>query len=62
MTDKTDRPADGAPAPVTPKSTAPKPQPKKGFDPESLRGGKHPGGKPQRGSKTLMHGKSRGRG
>lgn len=36
--------------------------PKRGFDPASLKGGKHPGGKPLRGGKMTLPGKSRGRG
>lgn len=62
MTDDTDRPAggDGAAAPKPAKIILP--APKKGFDPASLKGGKHPGGKPLRGGKMTLPGKSRGRG
>ncbi len=65
MTDDTQRPPgeDPAPAPVprTAKIILPTAV-KKGFDPASLKGGKHPGGKPLRGGKSTLPGKSRGRG
>jgi hypothetical protein len=57
--------------PGEPVSTAQKPAPKpaatsavprKGFDPASLQGGKHPGGKPLRGGKMMQSFNSRGRG
>jgi hypothetical protein len=62
MHDDSDRPAggDGAAAPQPAKIILP--PPKKRFDPASLKGGKAPGGKPLRGGKMLLPGKSRGRG
>ena len=58
-----DRPAagDAAPAPK-PATTAPAPAARKGFDPANLKGGKQPGGKVMRGTRTMQSGKSRGRG
>ena len=44
------------------KTTAKTPGPPKVFDPTSLKGGKQPGGKMLRGTKTMLPGKSRGRG
>lgn len=62
MQDDTDRPR-GDDAPAVAKVTAPKPAPaRKGFDPASLKGGKHPGGKVMRGTRTMQSAKSRGRG
>ena len=53
-------PGDGPVAPF--KTTAKTPGPPKVFDPTSLKGGKQPGGKMLRGTKTMLPGKSRGRG
>ncbi len=55
------------PPPGEPSAPAPKPAPapaapRKGFDPASLKGGKHPGGKVMRGTRMMQSAKSRGRG
>ena len=61
----TDDPTNRPPGdlPVAPfKTTAKTPGPLKVFDPTSLKGGKHPGGKVMRGTRTMQSAKSRGRG
>lgn len=55
------------PPPGEPTAPAAKPAPasvapRKGFDPASLKGGKHPGGKVMRGTRMMQSAKSRGRG
>ncbi len=63
MQDETDRPAEGEEAAAPKPAKIILPPTKRGFDPASIKGGKHPGGKPLRGGKiTSMMGKSRGRG
>lgn len=62
MQDDTDRPSGDDTSRVA-KVIAPKPASvRKGFDPASLKGGKHPGGKVMRGTRTMQSAKSRGRG
>ncbi len=61
MQDDTDRPS-GDDTPRVAKVIAPKANLRKGFDPASLKGGKHPGGKVMRGTRTMQSAKSRGRG
>jgi hypothetical protein len=59
--DSTNRPP-GDDAAMPPKAPAKTPTPRKGFDPASIKGGKHPGGKMQRGTRNMQSAKSRGRG
>jgi hypothetical protein len=62
MTDDTTPPQPATPPAAQARPAVAKPAPKKGFDPASIKGGKHPGGKPMRGTKSMLPGKSRGRG
>jgi hypothetical protein len=55
-------PGDGRAVPPEARAIPKPATPRKGFDPASLKGGKHPGGKPLRGGRMMLPGKSRGRG
>ncbi|MGQ0566814.1 MAG: hypothetical protein ACT4OK_17370 [Gemmobacter sp.] len=59
--DSTNRPT-GEDHPVPPKTPAKPLTPRKGFDPATLKGGQHPGGKMVRGTRNMQSAKSRGRG
>ena len=61
----TDDPANRPPgeeANAAPPPPAKTPAPRKGFDPATLKGGTHPGGKMVRGTRSVQSAKSRGRG